>query len=439
MTDKTTPKFELLVEGTAAEIALAESISVLRVHQHLDISDALELELSNDDLSWTESDTLAEGKKVALKLGYEGSDLVKVFEGQVVRRDCAFPVRGSAVVTVVAHDMSHKLKRGKKSRTFIDQKDSDIASQIAGELSLSADVEDSAVVHPYLFQNAQTDHAFLRSRAALIGYELRVEREQGKLVFKKPQTGSAAATLTWGENLLAFSPRMSTANQLSKVKVRGWDPVQKQVVTGEADTSKLRFTLDGSQKGAALAESSYGAAEVTCVEFPVGLPAEANALAEAILNAQSANYCEGEGSCQGDPALGPGSVVEIDGCGERSSGQYYVTKVLHHYEPSAGFSTHFSVTRSTERKSPGEREELPQTVSERADESPESPGWMEIRVRSETGDSLDGVSYVVTLPNGEQQRGTLDEAQTIRVEGIRDPGEAKIELNPPEELNALED
>lgn len=433
----TAPKFELLVGGQPVDPVLAESVILLRTHLHLELADCLEIRLSNDDLGWSEADTLAEGKEVALKLGYEGEEeLAQVFKGEIVRRDCEFPVQGPAVVTVVAFDKEHRLKRGRVSKAWLDMKDSDVVSEIAGAVGLTADVEDTQVVHPYLFQQAQTNLAFIRERAALLDCVVDVDRENSKVSFKKAVDSSSVMTLKWGENLLAFASRMTTDAQVSKVIVRGWDMMAKAAIEGTAEDGDIRYLMGGADTGAALAKKTYGAREVLYADRPLFVAAEATALAQARLNQLSAGYTEGQASCQGTTEIEAGVKVTFEAVGERAGGDHFVTRVLHHFEPGVGFSTHFDFIRSTERMTAGEDRPV-EEVPPREQEQQEQPGWVEITVRSETGESLEGVSYVVTLPNGQQQRGTFDATQTIRVEGIRDPGEAQIEFTPPEGLAEL--
>src|SRR5207247_109569 len=76
-------------------------------------------------------------------------------------------------LTVRGFDCLHGLQRGRWTRTFTQQKDSDVAERIASERHLSSDVVDSGVTHEYLVQANETDFEFLSRRAAAIGYELR--------------------------------------------------------------------------------------------------------------------------------------------------------------------------------------------------------------------------------------------------------------------------
>ncbi|MCO5171802.1 MAG: hypothetical protein M9894_36330 [Planctomycetes bacterium] len=433
-----TPKFELSLEGDPVDISITEAVILIRVKQHLDLADLIEVRLSNPDLSWTEADTFAAGKKLAVKLGYEETDLVHVAEGEVVRREVEFPIRGPAVLTVVALGEKYKMKKGAHTKAHLDKKDSDIASEVAQELGLTADVEDSGVQHPYVFQAARDHLSFLRERAMRLGFEFRIDRDSGKLIFKKPQTSQAPAlTLTWGKDLLEFRGRLSTDAQVSKVTVRGWDPEQKQVVTASAQASDVTFGFGGQTSGPASAEGTFGVQEVLYVDRPVSKADDATAMAKAIINAAAARYCEADGVCQGDPALYPGGIVEIAGTGDRFDGKYFINTTLHHFEPSTGYSTHFGMNRSTEGAPAAPPEPLAEAAEPVERTLPENPTWVEIRVVSDTGESLEGVSYTVTLPDGSQQTGTFDETQTIRVEGLQNPGDAQIEFQPPEGLDPV--
>ncbi len=439
---KLTPKYELSLDGSPVDIAVSEAVILIRAKQNLDLADMLEVRLSNPDLSWIEADTFTEGKKLSVKLGYEETSIEHVAEGEIVRREVEFPIRGPAVLTLVALGKKFKLKKGAHTKAHLDKKDSEIVSELAGELGLEADVEDSAVVHPYVMQVAKDHLTFIRERAARLGFEFRIDRDNTKLVFKKPRTSEAAvATLEWGgvgpQGLLEFRARISTDTQVSKVTVRGWDPSQKQHVTASATASDVTFGFGGQKTGAAVAEETYGQREVLYVDRPVSKADDATAMAKSIINAAAARYCEAEGCCQGDPAIYPGAILEVAGTGQRFDGKYFVNTTLHYFEPRTGYSTHFSLNRSTEGAPAAPEEPLAEAAPAQERTLPEQPTWVEINVVSETGESLAGVSYTVTLPDGSTQQGTLDETQKIRVENLRDPGDAKIEFQPPEGLDPV--
>src|SRR5688572_31658341 len=106
---KLTPKYELSIDGSPVDIAVAESVIHIRVKQHLDLADMLEVRLSNPDLAWTEGDTFLEGKKLGVKLGYVNGAFEQVAEGEIIRRECEFPLKGAAVLTLVALGKKFKM------------------------------------------------------------------------------------------------------------------------------------------------------------------------------------------------------------------------------------------------------------------------------------------------------------------------------------------
>lgn len=433
-----TPKFELIIEGSPADISVVEKVVNIRVRQDVDLTDVIEVRLSNPDLAWTEGPTFGEGKKVAVKLGYEETTIEQVAEGQIVRRECEFPVSGPAVLTILAFGKKFKMKQGKQSKNFNDMKISDIVQQLASAEGLTAEVDATTETFPYILQMAKDNLAFIRELASRVGYDVTTDPTNTKLRFKKPATTAAAvATLTWGKDLLSFRPRLSTSGQMSKVTVRGWSPAQKQMVQGSATPSDVVFGMGGTKTGAQIAAAKHGDREVLSVDLPVTTADDAASLAKSKMNAAAAGYCQGEGSCQGDPKIAPGAVVEIAGCGNRCDGKYSVQGVLHFYEPRAGYSTHFAVKRSTEGapQTPAANQVEPAPAQER--ELPPREHFVEIRVTSDTGEAVEGTSYTLTLPGGEQRTGTLDASGVIRIEGLQNAGDAKIEFQAPDGTDAV--
>src|SRR5262249_48741328 len=166
----------------------------------------------------------------------------KLITGEVTSIEgvCA---EGVIYTVVRGYEKAHRLQRAKRTRTFVNKTDSDIAKEVAGAAGLSMGTVDSTqVVHDHLAQVAQTDWEFLTQRAREIGYETGVT--EGEFFFRKASGSSdgggglggalsAAAgalglgggsTLDFQTNLITFLPRISAANITPKVEVRVWDP-----------------------------------------------------------------------------------------------------------------------------------------------------------------------------------------------------------------------
>jgi phage protein D len=344
------PAFEVVVDGSPLPTDAAAHVVSVTVDEDLGLPGMFAVELlgtgdRDEEVPWLDDTTIfAVGSVVEVKLGY-GDQVETLIIGEITGLEPAFSSDQPQSLMVRGFDRLHRLQRGRKTRTFAQQKDSDLASQIANEAGLTPDVEDSSVTHDYVLQANQTDLEFLRARAARINYEVAVDDK--KLLFKPARNAeSAVFTLAPGDGLLAFHPRLTSLGQSNEVSVRGWNVKDKDKVVGQSRTGDEVSTMGGQDTGPAAAESAFGAAVQTVSAWPVASQAEADQIAKARLNGIALHYITGEGSCYGRTDVRGGIVVDIQGIGKRFSGSYYVTGVSHRYGGRRGYVTHFAVRRN---------------------------------------------------------------------------------------------
>jgi phage protein D len=306
------------------------------VDQDCDQPDMAAVTLLNDNHEFTDKPGL--GDEVEIKVG--AGDAAKViFKGEVVAIEGNYKTGGESRLVVRAFNKLHRLLRGKKSRTYTNQKDSQIASQIATDNGLSADAEDTGVQHEHVYQHNQTDLEFLRVRAARVGFEVLVDDRT--LHFRKPKTSEdsglelklqdpAAAIL-----LKSFQPRLSSAQIVNKVEVRGWNPEKKEVIVGTAEASNSQL---GQTTGPSASSSPFGSVVTFTVDHPVASVDEANKLAEARLGEMMMGYITGEGVTVGNAGLKAGIVVKVtvntDKTDDRFNGKYFLEGCTHRYRHS---------------------------------------------------------------------------------------------------------
>lgn len=298
-----------------------------------------------DDLSWLDDDQLfALGNEVDIHLGY-ADDLATVIVGELTGLEPEFACDRPPSLTLRGYDRRHRLQRGRHTRTFTQLKDSDIASQMASEVGLTAEVQDSRVTHDYLLQTNQTNLAFLKERASLIQYEVVVEN---KTLFFRPvgNADGSALTLTLDHDLLTFSPRLSSMQQVNQVVVQGWNIQEKAPFTGQSANGDEVSTMGGQASGSRLTDQAFGTAVAQVVDVPVMTQAEVDQVAKAYLNRSGLHFIEGDGACWGRTDLKPGQVITLEGLGQQFSGQYYVTAVTHRYRPDRGYVSQFRVRRN---------------------------------------------------------------------------------------------
>jgi phage protein D/phage baseplate assembly protein gpV len=278
-------------------------------------------------------------KEIEILGADESGKETKIFKGEITAIEPNF--REGMVVDLVVrgYDKSHRLYRETKSEVHLNKKDSDLASSIAGNAGLSAEVDTTTTVYDAIYQDNQTDLAFLMKRAWRIGYECFVEDE--KLYFRKPVSGSASVSLTYGEDLMEFFPVISLAEQVNEVQVKGWDWLKNKAILGKA-ASGTQYAQTGESKDGKSWAGSFGAGKKIIVDQPVIDQAEADNLAQARLNEISGAFETADGVAFRRPDIKAGAKVELKELGRRFSGTYTVTSATHIYTAD-GLITRFSV------------------------------------------------------------------------------------------------
>ncbi len=343
------PHLKILIQGQSLipEIE-ADLISVL-VSEDLSVTSMFNLQLVTWDLvkqemTWVDDKVFDIGNEVEIQMGYE-QDLKTVMVGEITGLEPEYTPDAAPILVVRGHDLSHRLLRGNQTKSFIKMKDSEIASQIAMNRGLTAKVIDSKVKLEYILQHNQTDWEFLQERAKRIGYEVVVEH---KMLYFRPHENAKAKilTLTYGEDLQEFLPRLSTMTQVQQVEVKGWIPKDKKEVIGKAAAGKEGGTMGGLTSGAKAVKKAFGESSHTIVNQPVSSKEEAEQMALGQFQDMAIAYITGEGTCQGNPNLRAGKVIEIAGVGKRFSGLYYLNSVEHFYSVNQGYQTSFTVRRN---------------------------------------------------------------------------------------------
>ncbi len=343
------PNIKILIQGKPiSPEADADFVSV-KVSEDLDTPSMFELkfvtwDVEKQQFTWIDGDLFELGNKVEIQMGYQ-KNLNTVMVGEITGFEPEFSQDTIPMLVVRGHDLRHRLLRGRQTKSFTQMKDSDIVSQVAKGKGLTPKVEDTQVKLEYVLQHNQTDWEFLQERAARIGYELVVD---DRTLYFRPHNNAEQKlfNLTYGDDLHDFLPRLSTMNQVYQVKVQGWLPKDKKTVIATAASGKEGDKMGGSTSGAKEVQKAFGISSHTIVNQPVSSKAEAERMALGQFKNTSLGYITGEGTCQGNPHLRAGKVIEIAGVGKKFSGLYYIISVEHDYTNNEGYKTSFTVRRN---------------------------------------------------------------------------------------------
>jgi phage protein D len=351
------PAFEVKLDGRPPGRDVIRDIVSVSYKDNIQEIDSFEITINNWDadkraFKYSDLDLFNPGKRLELSLGYQGA-LRTMLKGEITSLRPAFPAGGGSTLAISGLNILHRFRTQQESRAYPNVKDSDVAKQIAGRLNVDVDTS-SATNEPtfeYLLQDNQYDIIFLMERARRAGYEIFIKEgdqtDAGRttLVYS-PSTTVHHPTyrLTYGKSLIEFQPELTTANQVGKVTVRGWDRVKKEAINFTATRDDIQTKGVGERGGqAAINKSVEQKAEIVATK-PVESVAEARQLATQILEGIAKEMVKANGSVAGLPDIRAGTVLEIDGLGDRFSGRYFVVSTTHAIGES-GYTTQFECRR----------------------------------------------------------------------------------------------
>jgi len=332
----------LKIDGTDAPEEMVHNLVYIEVDDSLNLADMFTIKIRDPELRWADSDTFAVGKSVEISTRGDNGR-VKLISGDITSVESRFATGAGATLVVRGYDQSHRLNRGKQTKTFVQMTDSDIATRVAREAGLKVEAEPTREVYEYVLQDNQTNLEFLQGRARRIGYRVLVE--EGTLYFKPaPEEAPQVPVLEWGVNLNSIETRLTTSQQIKEVVVRSWSPSGKREIVGRATRTQEIPEVGETQQGGELAERAFGSAGTeVVVNQPVSTQAEADALAQSICDDIGGDFIQAEGICSGNPNVQAGAMIELKGLSTRFSGRYRVTHATHRYDTN-GYSTNFTIS-----------------------------------------------------------------------------------------------
>lgn len=282
----------------------------------------------------------------SLEVGFgPGSDQRQVFSGTVSALEAAYPADSIAMLTIFAEDALRALRMTRRTRTFADSSTSDIATQIAGDHGLTAQVDLDGPTRAVTAQLNQSDLAFLRGLARSDGGEVWLEGTTLHLGRRPDRGTDEAIRLTYGSNLLSFTARADLAHQVSEIAVTGWSVADKDAINETADSAALGGELGQLTGGSSvLADTLSERTEHVVRAVPLAAD-DARALATAAYLERARRFVCGTGTTGGTPDARVGSTVTLAGLGAMFDGDYYVARVRHTFDLLDGYRTELDVER----------------------------------------------------------------------------------------------
>ena len=381
------PDYRIQINGQDLPSALRSSITSVRFQEGHNAANRVEVGIANVNLRWLQQHIkglgfqafptavappgpampgLAQGglfdidSKLTLALGYAPDQLEDLFIGEVTGVEAAFPNSGAPSMTLVAHDYLHRLGDGSYARGFGPLPDFLIASILSAEHLLLPAIEPTIIgastaiaAVNYIFngsgtkQKGQSDLELLTEIAQRYDSEFYVEGDT-LFITRFMKEYSPRLTLTWGESLLEFTPKVTTVGQAFGV---GMKFTLREIPLDFLVTVYYDFDRESVGisvlPGVAAPAAAGGGAVFEIINRPIGSPADIVNSALVIaheLRTKLNNRMTGQGMCIGNTQVRAGAVIRLEGLGPDFSGDYRVATATHSMG-SNGYTTSFEVRK----------------------------------------------------------------------------------------------
>jgi phage baseplate assembly protein gpV/phage protein D len=314
-------RVQVVADGKALASELCQALSTVRVEHGL--SEPAQCELTFVDCDGP----LAIGMSLEVTIRDQTDAL---FVGEVTGIQHTYePMRGR-IVRVRAYDKLHRLRKRGRIRSHVRANVADVARELTADLGISVEGE-CGPLWTHLVQHRQSDLDFLGELSERCG--LHFILRGGTLSLLTLAGAGDPIALSLGDNLLEAAIDCSSDGASRSIETIGWNPRRAELHQGSAVQARSGRSVD-----AAAEPSAFGLdGEQTMTDAVVEDDAQAEALAQSLLDRRTAAEVVLNGVCEGDARLAPGCLVEIDGTAIAHCGRYVVTSVVHTISAQRGF------------------------------------------------------------------------------------------------------
>ena len=265
------------------------------------------------------------GKKIEVKCGYQ-SDNYTIFKGIIITHSIKIRAGGASMLVLECRDEAVKMTVGRKSKYFLEAKDSDVISQITGTYSgFSTTVEATKVTHKEVVQYDCTDWDFVVARADSNGKYCFAD--DGLLSVKAPQLSQTSVlSLQYGATILEMDAEIDARHQLKNITSKAWSYIDQEII--EAEGADANVALNGNLTSSDLAKV-IGLDKFMLDHGGKVEEMELQAWSDALMLKRQLAKVRGRVKCKGIHTVKPGMIIELGGVGDRFNGKAFVSAVRH--------------------------------------------------------------------------------------------------------------
>ncbi len=275
------------------------------------------------DFPLSDDDMMKPGSEVKIQMGF-GGNTDTIFEGIIIKHAIKIKQAGNSMLLIEAKDKAIQLTAARKSNYYSNQKDSDVITTLGS--AFSPQVDATKTQYPQLVQFDCTDWDFLLTRAE--ANSMLVLTDDNNLIVKKPDTSIPPIfAATYGANMLEFDSEMDARRQAQSITAHSWDYTKQQVE--QSSTGQATFTENGNIPSTDLATVLASDIELNSTGHLTQDQLQDWSDAYQLRNQLS--KAVGRVKVIGTSDVKPGTMLTLDGVGDRFNGNVFVTGILHQY------------------------------------------------------------------------------------------------------------
>lgn len=288
----------------------------------------LDGEPAKEDFPVSNSADFIPGSKIEIQAGYHREEST-IFKGIVVKNKVRSYKNKPSILRVFCKDAAVKLSIGRQSKYYYQVSDAEVAEEIIESVGLKPEVEKTDTIHQELVQYNATCWDFLVSRSE-VNNKL-VYTDDGTIRIAAPNLKQKTAlTLLYGGNVLDFEMELESRQQFSAIKSYAWNAANQELLEIEANPPSGNFP--GNLKSSDLSQI-IGLEQYNLRHAGQLKDTELQSWADAKWFKSQMAKVRGRIKIQGISNILPGTMLEMQGAGDRFNGKIFVSGIQHDINP----------------------------------------------------------------------------------------------------------
>ncbi len=178
---------------------------------------------------------------------------------------------------------------------------------------------------------AESDYEFVVKSAKKFNFEFFIDR--GTVRFRKAKSITAPlAKIAVGSGIVDFHVEYSITGLVGKIEARAMDAGQGKIISAKG-------TREGTISTSGKAEGLIGKASKVYIDPSITSQEQADARVASLMEQMSYRLGSLDAECVGIPDLVPGRFVTVTGMGAPADNNFYITSVIHEFQPEGGYRT----------------------------------------------------------------------------------------------------